>query len=1530
MSLASLRDGTLSAKSSDRAASLRKRSSKLRALNAITATITQHCGLSPSLNTDFDAIPAPPLTPSESRFLDENDLEKGRYFRNDSLPVTLKALESISPFKLRPKSAGDEASGVAKASTENAAPASHPTANGIRDVVDSKPPLDLAKEAPLDQVPTDFYPKRADSGPIKPSDVARKNPDHHAKTVHLPPREVQEERLRARRQSRDELRAAQLREAEHVPVDVASSPSSTVGGWSAATPAPADHSPMTSVGDEATAVADRQDKKSDDSQAMAIDETSEKREHDKALDAQKEAARREILGPDLASPGVQLRLEQEQAAKASQVAQAAGAAASAATSALESGPPSKSEAAVPEPHDSASGPPKSITDGPTKTLDAAKSQPPRPTTLKDSSSDLTQPPLPTPSTPASDKAIVSKTPTTAVQTTPLVPSGSLRQKPVSDVISKSPKSSPSGIRRGPGSEAVATIDPSRLSHNPQTLLRQERAKPEQRISEAQDQVRSTSESHRYDDLPLSCEGYEALRGAPEDPMRDYLEPLFRMQTHDNLPINKTLAELLTRANKVVSTSDQFAGIHERQDHRILRRIYALQNANKWSLRQMQPAEEPEAPKTHMDYLIAEMRWMRTDFRQERKYKKQLAKYFAEECAAWVNSDASGRFSRQIAVKASNEAKTTSNAPHSPAETNFENHDQGSQDATSLPELEPADERDASSPESDLPRTPNHIYVPKDIFPAMSMDKDNLHNLDTDQFLGAINELPLYTTFDDDPPHPDAIVQRPVPSVSKFCEAKLMIKIPDPIKKRSRYDYSEEDEDDALSQIPKVKRTRAKDGGGLDPEQTDVALFDPENKLLRDRLHSNTAFRPPSEFPMPASHFYEFRTSSQWIAEDDQLLRRLAKDYSFNWSLIADEMSLPSKLAGAADRRTPWECFERWVELESLPNEMRKTLYFKTWNQRIETAQRNNDLRYQAQLQQQSQNGAQPQNIQRRRTQPVRVEKRRTSRYLHVVDAMRKNARKREQHAHKQAEAQKAASLRKQHESTAPKGVMHSPAEFSRLRHERDVQYAQRQEQYRQQVLERQRQAALQQRSGQYAGQAGHPNANQQRPANGQQAQPGHPTQHVGQNGQMQPPAQGQAPRGSNAHLANAQMGMQGNIPQAQMQANMRGGSNNVTSHGPADSMQQQRLALEQAHRQAQLKQQAQMNGQQFQMGPPNRASPGGAHVPNGMMNGQANPAMMSAIQQQQQVTSHGSAPNGTSMQQNYNAHTNGTAVSASPHVPTPPNPSSQTPHPQQLSSGHVPAITQITHQLQAKHPNATPEQIKELTSQHLKQFYSQQQTHQARQNAMHAAAGTQGVAHTPSTPAAYNQNQAQSQTAFQQNTNATPNGHPNGTNNVHQTPNMQANGHQAYGNNPANGVSQNQYSSAMRQQLIQQRQNQLQTAAVQAANGSPRVAQASPNVTHASPSMSQAVPSNMSTGGAAQAQQLNRTPTPQMARLSSAGPNVTGNVNLTSNNNTTPTNQVNGQGNVVVPPNTNHQSPASGGMAQGSPRAVAAGVAQRQ
>lgn len=509
-------------------------------------------------------------------------------------------------------------------------------------------------------------------------------------------------------------------------------------------------------------------------------------------------------------------------------------------------------------------------------------------------------------------------------------------------------------------------------------------------------------------LPKDYEqGYVSLRAVAVDPARDYLEPLYRLQAQDP-PNGKSLPELLYKATKTVNTADQTRSIRERLDQRVLKRIYALQSSDKWSLRHASAAEEPVPVKTHIDHLMAEMRWMRADFRAERKLKQSLAKYFAMQCAEWVLSDEPHQRSMQVTRSVVGSSTTPLDAerhsaatqgPHTPAATTtndtlaVQTHiDKPPElDATSLTGSSPSDD-------TDMPLTPTNAYIPWSLVESAKLEEPLLEQPLQDKLFEALQKLPLKSPFDTHPyaNYTHEIGRSALPSVSKFSDAKLLAQLCTPGRKRSRYDYLDDDEDLDLDSRKRAKVV-------LEPESTDLALFDPDNKVIRDRLHAQTAFRPPSDHPMPTTHFYEFRQSSQWTWDDDQKLKELAKDYSFNWGLISDEVSSPSAMHSAADRRTPWECFERWIELESMPYEMRKTVYFRSWNQRVEAAIRNVETRYQTQLQMHAQNGNQGPVPMRRRIQPMHVEKRRSSRHMHLVDAMRKLARKREQIQFKQAE-----------------------------------------------------------------------------------------------------------------------------------------------------------------------------------------------------------------------------------------------------------------------------------------------------------------------------------------------------------------------------------------------------------------------------------------------------------------------------------------------------------------------------------------------
>jgi chromatin modification-related protein VID21 len=87
--------------------------------------------------------------------------------------------------------------------------------------------------------------------------------------------------------------------------------------------------------------------------------------------------------------------------------------------------------------------------------------------------------------------------------------------------------------------------------------------------------------------------------------------------------------------------------------------------------------------------------------------------------------------------------------------------------------------------------------------------------------------------------------------------------------------------------------------------------------------------------------------------------------------------------------------------------MGKTPYFRTYQTRLEQAQRTVVAQHQAQqqlLQSQAQQGQNVSGQARRRvTHPIRVERRRDNRHLAIIDGMRKLAKRREQQAHKQSE-----------------------------------------------------------------------------------------------------------------------------------------------------------------------------------------------------------------------------------------------------------------------------------------------------------------------------------------------------------------------------------------------------------------------------------------------------------------------------------------------------------------------------------------------
>ncbi|KAG6365379.1 hypothetical protein INS49_006990 [Diaporthe citri] len=546
------------------------------------------------------------------------------------------------------------------------------------------------------------------------------------------------------------------------------------------------------------------------------------------------------------------------------------------------------------------------------------------------------------------------------------------------------------------------------------------------------------------------------------PTEDYFVPLFFDGFTRQSPWMRSPEQLLVTSHKTISTPDCGIALHENQACKVLRRIYHLQQHDKWSLRQPKRCPEPTRPPSHWDLLLQEMKWMRTDFREERKWKRACARSLAEACAEWVASSQEDRKVLQVTVRS-----PPIDGEHSSSKTGTTPPEEESL-PTPMPDLVPSGDADSPMDIDDEPRDWNaQTVAPSAIF-ALQDDEVvfSLQQSSTSEQL--LEELPLYGAplklpqFDVTGPgyDPDGQWRRPALPLSKYVEGEMTLKSAGPRPRRSRYQYAVEDEDDDDEVIFGDDQGRSSD---LPPENTDVALFRPEMKLVRDRLHAGHQFRPPTESLMPLQSFFESRIASQWTPAEDEELRKQVREYSYNWSLISKNISSKSLFISGEERRTPWECFERWVQLEGYPNDVARTQYFQTYQRRIDQAQRAIALANHNATQQAVPNGAV---VPRRRpTLPVRVERRTPRRHLALIDAMKKLAKKREAAAAKQQQSTNNQSRRTSTEAPQQKLNIKTPEDYARARHERDKQMTEKiARTLAAQQQEAQRRAAMQGRS----------------------------------------------------------------------------------------------------------------------------------------------------------------------------------------------------------------------------------------------------------------------------------------------------------------------------------------------------------------------------------------------------------------------------------------------------------------------------------
>ncbi|KAF2683413.1 hypothetical protein K458DRAFT_304897 [Lentithecium fluviatile CBS 122367] len=1398
MSLDGLRDAFSREKKNEIALCEQSRKRKLRELYHYTALL--NLGHPPQVH---DWVISDEPSEHEARFLDENDITKGRRFNDATVPfpdiTQFPLLPPTLPFQTPAKPAfpaftktSPAPAGPSLEEQLRAASASPSVASQLLPSIENPVPSDTASvakqtstspraDASLQAVPPAVDDQAAIRSPAatqqpgndQPSDapaiqelrkeealpdgpsvdpknaippssedvtapldglvpVERSDEPQAPQVVHLPPKEVQEARLQETERKLEKAAERERKEDERLGLpsangttDLASSPSSTVGPYSQATPRAPHHSPDTSPDTESF-----RDDLPPQTQSDADVETNvqtAKDDHERALQEQMRQARERARGDSDATDDVEKQLEDEQAIRLardgkgrlseSESAPAAGTQALT-DHAAEIEREVQAEATskpIQEPAADSLPTPTTIAQEPSATEiealenDAAASQqPPRmgpehPTPPAEVDVEMDDAPLPVKNQPEAAPQPQSQ-PSPARMIT-RVSSGAIRQKSVSEILGDNgERSAPKSVLTPRSSNPSASASPARPSHE------HKRKEVSTVIFAKPDVVRPTKA------LQLYNEDYASLQGASQDSGRDYLQGLFQYQAH-HPPRSVVLQDLVASARKTLSTAGTLAMVREQQDYKILKRVYQLQNANRWSLRQLQKSAEPERPVTHQDHLLAEMKWMQTDFKEERKWKRGLAATFADWCAQYVNSSPEERASLRIRARVPKTAQTTSTA----------DEDMNDAPTPDLIHSGPNETESESFADDDELLSPLAANAPAGLFSLGFNDVVmKIHRTPASDAI--LRELPLYEPVLEGASDvsPLSFVDPPILPVSKFVIGKLVSQVRGPPRKRSRYEYDSEDEPStppsrsgtsAEHSMPSTPGRRLFHRNDLPPEMADVALFNPENRHIRDRLQAAHQFRPPTEFPMPSVSFFENRSSSQWLWEEDQKLRALVKEYTFNWSLVAQQLALPSLYVSGSGRRTPWECFERWVQLEGLPAEMSKTQYFRTYQSRLEQAQRTVLAQHQAQqqlLQQQAQNGQSISGQPRRRTsQPIRVERRRENRHLAIIDGMRKLARKRESLAHKQAESQKAAALRKAHEPAQPKGNNHTPQEVSRLKWEREEKMKQKQLLMQQEMHARQ--LAAQRQAQMQAAQSGMANGVNPQQRNGTPgtaanvsaqlaatSQQGHNSTvaNAAMAARTQQTQQAMQANFSNGNVTGISMGSTG-VPQAQMQANMQ----NNQRMPPPD--QQVRMAMQQRGPFTNTNQQHQFQLQQQQI---NMAS---NLTQNLGINGMPNANMIASMAGQNMNSMNGTM-NGSMNAMSNNA---GSPRMNQANMQSPARP---------LSSGHMPQLLQLQNHLKVQHPEWSPEQVQKTASTQLSQFLTKQ-----RSQAMSAASGSSGLNQSP-------------------------------------------------------------------------------------------------------------------------------------------------------------------------------------------------------
>ncbi|KAJ8096858.1 hypothetical protein POJ06DRAFT_263584 [Lipomyces tetrasporus] len=346
-----------------------------------------------------------------------------------------------------------------------------------------------------------------------------------------------------------------------------------------------------------------------------------------------------------------------------------------------------------------------------------------------------------------------------------------------------------------------------------------------------------------------------------------------------------LANFIPSAHKSLTT-DNFLTIYtESILQRTFGRIDELKREGKWSLRQPQRFRAPKRPKSHWDYVLGEMQVTALDFANG--HKRNVTE--STDIASWIKDY--WTYGKAVCIK--------TRPPRLLTDEEVEAGSKGG--ITNDEEMEEANEGGIMNGVKDNTSSDSH----GSLFSMNGMNK----------VTGIFSEK-HYASIDPakDEPFRDSIEELPIVPINKFA---MLINNISPEQLSS---WKQRHQDGASSTDSKVDELQAPPAPPAHPlEQQPQRKEGDQNDTQRPLFLSESARRGVyiKAPPPPSLRYVEFGVPTIWLPQDDANLLKLASEFMYNWDVVSANMSPRQSwgLHSNIERRTPWECFERWMQLE---------------------------------------------------------------------------------------------------------------------------------------------------------------------------------------------------------------------------------------------------------------------------------------------------------------------------------------------------------------------------------------------------------------------------------------------------------------------------------------------------------------------------------------------------------------------------------------------------------------------------------------